>query len=86
MLETNKMSMANDSMAVVHSEAKIHGLSNLRMVDKSAMPFLPPVQAQATVFVFGEKFAVEILHKRNVGGGTDSYSKLGRRRSMHVPG
>lgn len=46
---TNKMGRRNDSMAVVDSKARVIGASNLRVVDISAFPFLPPGQPQATV-------------------------------------
>lgn len=58
---TCKMGLANDSMAVVDSKARVFGVQNLRVVDLSAVPFLPPGQPQATVYMLAEKAAVEIL-------------------------
>lgn len=58
---TCKMGMRNDSMAVVDSEAKVIGVSGLRIVDISAFPFLPPGQPQATVYMLAEKIADMIL-------------------------
>lgn len=58
---TCKMGVANDSMAVVDSKARVFGVQNLRVVDLSAVPFLPPGQPQATVYMLAEKAAVEIL-------------------------
>lgn len=46
---TNKMGVANDSMAVVDSTARVFGVSGLRVVDASAFPLLPPGHPQATV-------------------------------------
>ena len=46
---TCKMGKADDRMAVVDSKAKVIGVERLRVVDVSAMPFLPPGQPQATV-------------------------------------
>ncbi|KAK5123338.1 hypothetical protein LTR85_002769 [Meristemomyces frigidus] len=62
---TCKMGMANDSMAVVDSKARVFGVRNLRVVDISAMPFLPPGQPQATAYMLGEKLADEILYGEN---------------------
>ena len=36
-------------MAVVDSQARVMGVSGLRVVDASAFPFLPPGHPQATV-------------------------------------
>ena len=46
---TNKMGRADDPMAVVDSKARVIGVDNLRVVDASAFPFLPPGHPQATV-------------------------------------
>ncbi|GAB7355763.1 hypothetical protein MBLNU459_g6448t1 [Dothideomycetes sp. NU459] len=58
---TNKMGKANDSMAVVDSDAKVIGVQGLRVVDISAFPLLPPGQPQATVYMLAEKIADRIL-------------------------
>lgn len=71
---TCKMGSANDSMAVVDSKARVFGVKGLRVVDISAFPFLPPGQPQATVYMFGEKIADEILHGGE-GHGTRPYGK-----------
>ncbi|KAL9630971.1 MAG: hypothetical protein Q9204_004455 [Flavoplaca sp. TL-2023a] len=44
-----KMGRANDTTAVVDSHARVRGVSNLRVVDASAFPILPPGQPQAVV-------------------------------------
>lgn len=46
---TNAMGNSTDPNAVVDSEAKVIGVSNLRIVDASAFPFLPPGHPQSTV-------------------------------------
>ena len=43
------MGKASDPMAVVDPHAKVYGVRNLRVVDASAFPFLPPGHAQAIV-------------------------------------
>ncbi|KAL9078533.1 MAG: hypothetical protein Q9157_002556 [Trypethelium eluteriae] len=59
---TCKMGQANDSMAVVDSRARVMGgVSNLRVVDASAFPFLPPGHPQATIYALAEKIAEDIL-------------------------
>ena len=59
---TCKMGQANDRMAVVDSRARIMGgVSNLRVVDISAFPLLPPGHPQATIYAFAEKIAEDIL-------------------------
>ena len=47
-----KMGRANDTTAVVDSHARVRGVSNLRVVDASAFPILPPGQPQAVVCKF----------------------------------
>jgi choline dehydrogenase-like flavoprotein len=46
---TNKMGAVNDTMAVVDSKGRVIGVQNLRVVDASIFPFLPPGQPSATV-------------------------------------
>ena len=53
--------MANDTMAVVDNEARVIGVNNLRVVDASAMPFLPPGHPQATIYALAEKIADLIM-------------------------
>lgn len=43
------MGARNDSMSVVDSRARVHGVTGLRVVDASAMPGLPPGQPMASV-------------------------------------
>ena len=58
---TCKMGRSNDTQAVVDSHGKVFGVQNLRIVDASSMPFLPPGHPQATIYAFAEKIAAEIL-------------------------
>jgi choline dehydrogenase len=58
---TCKMGLGNDSMAVLDSQARVYGVQNLRVVDASSFPFLPPGHPQSTVFALAEKIADVIL-------------------------
>lgn len=58
---TCKMGRRNDSMAVVDSEARVIGVSGLRVADVSAFALLPPGQPQATVYMLAEKIANMIM-------------------------
>lgn len=46
---TCKMGKSDDAMAVVDSQARVYGVQGLRVVDASALPFLPPGHPQSTV-------------------------------------
>lgn len=46
---TCKMGTRNDSMAVVDHQARVFGVTGLRVVDASAFPFLPPGHPQSVV-------------------------------------
>lgn len=46
---TNKMGAIGDKMAVVDAKGRVIGVKNLRVVDASIFPFLPPGQPSATV-------------------------------------
>lgn len=58
---TCKMGNASDELAVVDSRARVYGLQNLRVVDASAFPFLPPGHPQSTVYALAEKITADIL-------------------------
>ena len=58
---TCKMGQQNDPMAVIDSHTKVYGTENLRVVDASSFPFLPPGHPQSTVYALAEKIAAEIL-------------------------
>jgi len=61
---TCKMGTSNDSMAVVDSHARVLGVTGLRVVDSSALPFLPPGFPQALVYALAEKIAEDITSGR----------------------
>ena len=58
---TCKMGRSNDSMAVIDSRARVYGTQNLRVVDASSFPFLPPGHPQATIYALAEKIVADIL-------------------------
>ncbi|KAK7931817.1 GMC oxidoreductase-like protein [Apiospora marii] len=57
---TCRMGKESDAYAVVDNHARVYGVKNLRVVDASAFPFLPPGLPQATVYMLGEKIADSI--------------------------
>ena len=61
---TCKMGKASDEMAVVDNQMRVFGTQNLRVVDASVMPLLPPGHPQATVYALAEKLA-DIIIGRN---------------------
>ncbi|KAL1612455.1 hypothetical protein SLS60_000682 [Paraconiothyrium brasiliense] len=58
---TCKMGKNGDSNAVVDSQGRVFGVKNLRVIDLSAVPFLPPGHPMATVYALAEKQAAAIL-------------------------
>lgn len=54
---TCAMGKSNDTRAVVDSKARVIGVSNLRIVDASALPFLPPGHPASSVFGMAEMVA-----------------------------
>lgn len=58
---TCKMGTSADRMAVVDSNARVFGTQGLRIVDASAMPFLPPGHPQSTIYAFAEKIADQLI-------------------------
>lgn len=59
---TCKMGTSADPMAVVDSNAKVFGVTGLRVVDASAFPFLPPGLPMGTVYMLAEKISDAIKH------------------------
>ncbi|EED15719.1 GMC oxidoreductase, putative [Talaromyces stipitatus ATCC 10500] len=54
---TCKMGKKGDPMAVLDSHARVYGVQNLRVVDASSFPYLPPGHPQALVYALAEKVA-----------------------------
>lgn len=57
---TCAMGRRNDTGAVVDGRGRVYGVQNLRVVDLSAVPFVPPGHPQATVYMLAEKIAEDI--------------------------
>ncbi|KAL4807447.1 hypothetical protein BDV18DRAFT_158665 [Aspergillus unguis] len=58
---TCKMGTRDDPLAVVDGRARVFGVNRLRVVDASAIPFLPPGHPQAVCYMLAEKIAEDIL-------------------------
>ncbi len=54
---TAKMGPASDPQAVVDQYCRLHGVSNLRVVDASVMPNLPRANTNLTCIMIGERVA-----------------------------
>ncbi|KAE8416770.1 putative choline dehydrogenase [Aspergillus pseudocaelatus] len=60
-MSTCKMGKKSDPLAVVDSRGRVIGVKNLRVIDGSALPFLPPGEApQSVVYMLAEKLADDI--------------------------
>ncbi|KIK59261.1 hypothetical protein GYMLUDRAFT_201857 [Collybiopsis luxurians FD-317 M1] len=57
---TCKMGKASDSLSVVDPQARVIGVQNLRVVDASAFPLLPPGHPQSVIYALAEKIADDI--------------------------
>ena len=58
---TARMGLKTDKYAVVDNSGKVHGLSNVRVVDASIMPFAPNGNTNAPTIMIAEKISDEIL-------------------------
>ncbi|KAL0940023.1 Versicolorin B synthase 3 [Colletotrichum truncatum] len=58
---TCRMGKSDDPNAVVDKDAKVIGVSGLRVVDASSFALLPPGHPQSTVYVLAEKISAQIL-------------------------
>ncbi|EED22573.1 choline dehydrogenase, putative [Talaromyces stipitatus ATCC 10500] len=54
---TCRMGQASDPMAVLDPRGRVYGVKNLRVVDASSFPVLPPGVPQGTVYMVAEKIA-----------------------------
>jgi choline dehydrogenase len=61
---TCAMGKVQDPNAVVDSSAKVIGVKNVRVVDASAFPFLPPGHPQSTVCEYGELAKTKLMPSR----------------------
>ena len=61
---TCKIGRENDEYAVVDTRCQAYGTTNLRVVDASAFPFLPPGLPMDTVYMLAEKIADDIRNSR----------------------
>ena len=59
------MSQWHDSGAVVDGNGPVYGTLGLRVVDASALPFLPPGHPTSSVYAFAEKMAGTIVAAEN---------------------
>lgn len=58
---TNRMGLAEEETAVVDNRFRVIGVSGLRVVDASVLPFLTPGHPQALIYALAEKLADEII-------------------------
>ncbi|KAK6858851.1 versicolorin B synthase [Apiospora arundinis] len=57
---TCAMGKPNDPAAVVDTQGRVYGVKKLRVVDASALPFLPPGHPIATIYALAEKISCNI--------------------------
>ncbi|KAI2610507.1 GMC oxidoreductase [Hypoxylon sp. NC1633] len=57
---TCKMGTDADPMAVLDANARVRGVSGLRVVDASSLPILPPGHPMATIYALAEKIVDDI--------------------------
>ena len=53
--------LQSDASAVVDHKLRVHGISNLRVIDASIMPMIPSANINAAVMAIAEKGANLIL-------------------------
>ncbi|ATZ47873.1 hypothetical protein BCIN_03g01540 [Botrytis cinerea B05.10] len=58
---TCSMGPINDTNTVVDTQARVLGVSGVRVVDAAAFPLLPPGHPMSTVYAFAEKIACDII-------------------------
>ncbi|KAF7521728.1 hypothetical protein G7054_g12363 [Neopestalotiopsis clavispora] len=57
---TCKMGTDDDPMAVLDANARVRGVSGLRVVDASSLPILPPGHPMSTIYALAEKIVDDI--------------------------
>jgi choline dehydrogenase len=57
---TTRMGPASDPLAVVDPECRVHGLTNLRVVDASVIPVVPSAPTNLTTIMLAERIAHEM--------------------------
>lgn len=58
---TCKMGKKTDPLAVIDSDARVYGVQQLRVVDASSFPLLPPGHPQSTIYALAQKIGSRIL-------------------------
>tara|TARA_B100001027_G_scaffold156337_1_gene110020 strand:- start:397 stop:801 length:405 start_codon:yes stop_codon:yes gene_type:complete len=58
---TARMGLKTDKFAVVDNSGKVHGVTGLRVVDASIMPFAPNGNTNAPTIMIAEKISDKIL-------------------------
>ncbi|WP_156680744.1 choline dehydrogenase [Sphingomonas profundi] len=70
---TCRIGRANDPMAVVDAELRVHGIDNLRVVDSSVMPSVTTGNLNAPTIMIGEKGADHILGRGMLAASNAGY-------------
>lgn len=60
-VSTCRMGRADDALAVVDTDCRVHGLANLRVVDASIFPSIPQAMTNAAVIAVAERASEIIL-------------------------
>ena len=55
------MGKRTDPGAVIDSHARVFGVNQLRVVDASALPFMPAGHPQSSIYALAEKIAEDIV-------------------------
>ncbi len=66
-VSTCRMGRAGDVMAVVDTDCRVRGLSNLRVVDASIFPCIPQAMTNAATIAVAER-ASDIILRREAAG------------------
>ncbi|THW19997.1 alcohol oxidase [Aureobasidium pullulans] len=56
------MGRSNNTMAVVDSKARVYGVTGLRVIDSSSLPFTPPGHTQGTTYAHAEKLVQDVIN------------------------